>query len=376
MEQVYKYFAFISYSSHDTVWGKRLQRKLENYRMPTTLCRDHGWQRKPMKPVFFAPTDIQPGELSEELKQRLTASRNLIVICSPASARSVWVGREIAFFHSLGRTKNIFFFIVDGKPHSRDKATECFNPVVEELGLPEQLGVNIHEKNYKWRVMNRERAYVQLITKLLGIEFDAIWQRHKRRMLEKAAAWLSGGIIVLMSLVGVWQMGLPFDAVISLNESTECNDKLPPLKDAVVTIALDNEVKADTIASVAERAVFVNVPSRLAGMKARVTFSCRDFMDVDTVMPISRDMALHIRRDTAVYGNVCFRLWNPRTEQTVSGCRVEIAGYKAVSDADGYVSLYIPLSEQCKSYCIRASVPLLDSVLYMPCVKSQIICVK
>ena len=125
MEQVYKYFAFISYSSHDTVWGKRLQRKLENYRMPTTLCRDHGWQRKPMKPVFFAPTDIQPGELSEELKQRLTASRNLIVICSPASARSVWVGREIAFFHSLGRTKNIFFFIVDGKPHSRDKATEC-----------------------------------------------------------------------------------------------------------------------------------------------------------------------------------------------------------------------------------------------------------
>ena len=213
--------------------------------------------------------------------------------------------------------------------------------------------------------MNRERAYVQLITKLLGIEFDAIWQRHKRRMLEKAAAWLSGGIIVLMSLVGVWQMGLPFDAVISLNESTECNDKLPPLKDAVVTIALDNEVKAD-----------VNVPSRLAGMKARVTFSCRDFMNVDTVMPISRDMALHIRRDTAVYGNVCFRLWNPRTEQTVSGCRVEIAGYKAVSDADGYVSLYIPLSEQCKLYSIRASVPLLDSVLYMPCVKSQIICVK
>lgn len=38
MEQQYKYFAFISYNSHDTSWGKKLQRKLEGYRMPATLC--------------------------------------------------------------------------------------------------------------------------------------------------------------------------------------------------------------------------------------------------------------------------------------------------------------------------------------------------
>ena len=32
-----------------------------------------------------------------------------------------------------------------------------------------------------WMEQEQERAYVQLITKLLGIEFDAIWQRHKRQ---------------------------------------------------------------------------------------------------------------------------------------------------------------------------------------------------
>ena len=68
MEQTqFKYFAFISYNSKDTEWGKKVQKKLEGYKMPATLCSEHGWARKPIKPVFFAPTDIQPGGLSEEV---------------------------------------------------------------------------------------------------------------------------------------------------------------------------------------------------------------------------------------------------------------------------------------------------------------------
>ena len=105
MGQEFKYFAFISYNSHDTAWGKKLQRKLEGYRMPATLCSKHGWERKPINPVFFAPSDIQPGILTEELKDRLRTSKHLIVICSPHSAQSEGVGKEIEFFYSLGRTE-------------------------------------------------------------------------------------------------------------------------------------------------------------------------------------------------------------------------------------------------------------------------------
>lgn len=85
---VFRYFAFISYNSKDLAWGKRLHRKLEHYRMPATLCSERGWKRKPMDPVFFAPYEIQPGGLDEELKKRLRESKNLIVICSPNSAKS------------------------------------------------------------------------------------------------------------------------------------------------------------------------------------------------------------------------------------------------------------------------------------------------
>lgn len=111
-KSTFKYYAFISYNSKDTAWGKRLQHKLEHYRMPATLCRQRGWKRKPIDPVFFAPNDIQPGKLTDELKSRLHQSRNLIVICSPNSAQSKWVGEEIDYFHSLGRDDNIHLFII------------------------------------------------------------------------------------------------------------------------------------------------------------------------------------------------------------------------------------------------------------------------
>lgn len=74
--------------------------------------------------MFFAPTDIQPGGLTAELQERLKASQNLIVICSPHSAKSKWVGQEITFFHSLGRTEHIHFFIVEA---SRTAATKKQN---------------------------------------------------------------------------------------------------------------------------------------------------------------------------------------------------------------------------------------------------------
>ena len=34
-----EYFAFISYSSKDIEWGKRLQQKLEHYKLPLAVRR-------------------------------------------------------------------------------------------------------------------------------------------------------------------------------------------------------------------------------------------------------------------------------------------------------------------------------------------------
>lgn len=373
MAQDFKYYAFISYNSKDTVWGKRVQRKLEHYRMPATLCNERGWKRTPIRPVFFAPTDIQPGGLTDELQERLKASRNLVVICSPNSAQSDWVGKEIEFFHSLGRTSNIHFFIVDGKPHSGDPSTECFNPVIDKLGLPEILGANIHERNYRWPWLNKERAYVQLVSKLLGVEFDAIWQRHKRLLFRKALAWFFGIAAVIAALVAVWIGNQPFDTTVRLNEASVHNDQLPPMHDAVVTISLDNESKSDTILSIDQTGQFTNIPHRYLEKEVQMSFACPDFLPLDTTLLLNRDVTLNIHRDPKVYGQVSFGLWNPETETFITGTRLEVAGQVVTTDKEGHVSLFVPLEKQRKTYQVKAPFPLYNDMLTMPCGESDVL---
>lgn len=373
MSDNFKYFAFISYSSHDIEWGKRLQKRLEHYRLPATLCSEHNLPRNPIKPVFFAPTDIQPGGLTEELQERLRSSRHLIVICSPHSAKSEWVGKEIEFFYSLGRTENIHFFIVDGKPHSGNPETECFNPIIKKLGLPEILGANINEKIYRQPWLNRERACVQLISKLLGVEFDTIWQRHKRQLVTKIAAYTTATMLLLVSLFGVWLNSRPVDVKISLNEASKHNENLPPLKNAVVTMILDNEMKTDTIRTIDSPVVFTNIPHRFLKKQAAFTVSCRDFLNVDTVLNLSKNVALGIKRDPNVYGNVHFYIYNPKKEEFVTNALVQIEGVETVSNEKGFVSVFIPMELQKQEYQLNASFQLSNSIIVMPCGESDII---
>lgn len=376
MDNSFKYFAFISYSSKDTAWGKKLQKKLEGYRMPATLCNEHGWKRKPMYPVFFAPTDIQPGGLTEEIQERLRASHHLIVICSPNSAQSEWVGREIAYFHSLGRTKNIHFFIVEGSPHSGNPETQCFNPVIKEFGLPEILGANIHEKIYRWPWLNKERAYVQLISKLLGVEFDAVWQRHKRLMARKAVLWTIGTIAIIATMFGIWKANQNFDAEIRLNETSVHNSNLPPLKNAVVTLRLDNETKSDTIRSLDTCIIFSNIPHRYLNKEVMFSISCPTFKDSTMAIVFAPNMTLDICRNEHYYGDVSFRLYNPDTETYLNSVGIKIAGIETISDSNGCVSVFVPLERQQQYYIITCPLSLENDTIFMPCGVSDVVVVK
>lgn len=376
MEQQFKYFAFISYSSHDTKWGKRLHKKLESYSIPSTLCKKHGWKRKPLNPIFFAPYEIQPGSLSEELKDRLRESRNLIVICSPNSAQSYWVGLEIEFFHQLGRTKNIHFFIIDGVPNSGDKTTECFNNKIRELGIPEILGANIHEKVYRWSWLNRERAYVQIVTKLLGVEFDSIWQRHKRMLWQKMTLWLMGLTAVVAALMGTWLANRPVDVEISLNETSVHNNNLPPLHDAVITLMLDNERKTDTLHAMGSTTTFTNIPANMIGKEVRVLFMCEDWCTTDTTLELNKNITLNISRDINAFGHVRFTLYDSQVTP-IAGKTINISGVKATSNAQGVVDAIIPIEKQNIIYNLTSSeVSLADTIIDAKCGDSDAVFTK
>lgn len=353
-----------------------MQKKLEGYRMPATLCSERGWKRKPMDPTFFAPYDIQPGDLTEEIKSRLRASRNLIVVCSPASAQSEWVGKEIAYFHELGRDKEIYFFIIKGVPHSGDPATECFNPVTEELRIPEILGVNIHEKIFRWPWMNRERAYLQLISKMLGVEFDMLWRRHRRRMVRNGVLWTLGGAGVAAAVAGVWLTQRPTDVAVRLQERSESAPMLPPVSDAVVTLKVGSETKSDTVSGKEAEASFLNIPGKYIGREARITVSCDYFFPVDTVVTLSRDVTVAMRRDPKAFGDIRVELLDKNTLSCVADMDVTVDGVAVRSDADGIVTLTVPLTRQKPKYAVRILKTGQTDTIYMPRGENDLIVVE
>ncbi len=377
----YSYYAFISYSSKDAKWAKWLLRRLENYSLPSVTWKQILKTRKfnqilkmrehPIQPVFLDCAEIQPGVLEEVLRENLRESQYLIVIASPNSAKSKWVGDEIKYFHSLGREKNIFFLIVDG-----DKPEEYFHPVLKELGMPEMLGADVNYKYSKFKKINRDRAYIQIISKLLGLKFDDLWKRHRRRLIKNISMSVVGAILVIAALIGVWVANRPVDIDVQLTEKSFHNENLPPLKNAIVTLCLDDEIKIDTISDLDDFASFVNVPHFNLGTKVGLSIVCRDWQTIDTTIVLARQMNIDMQRNVHVYGDVDFSVWNSSTERSVPNFAITVDKYDVVSDDKGRVRLFIPLEEQRTAYKVKSSIPLVYDFVHLPHGENDVVIIK
>ena len=117
------YFAFISYKREDAKWADWLQNKLENYKLPSNLGGKDNLP-KAIRPVFKDTTELNPTYLPQQIKEALADSKYLIVVCSPLSAQSEWVNKEVETFIDMGKTDFIIPFIIVGEPHSEEAKSE------------------------------------------------------------------------------------------------------------------------------------------------------------------------------------------------------------------------------------------------------------
>lgn len=83
-------------------------------------------------------------DLGGAIDAALRASRYLVVICSPAAARSIWVNAEVRAFKRMGRADRIMCLVVDGEPNATDRGRaelECFCPALRhELDAAGEIG--------------------------------------------------------------------------------------------------------------------------------------------------------------------------------------------------------------------------------------------
>lgn len=381
MEQQYTYYAFVSYRSSDEKWAKWLQEKIEGYRLPTTIQHENtDLPKSRLRPCFRYHTDIQPNELKTELRNKLEQSKYLLVICSPRSAQSPWVGAEIDTFVELGRRDRIIPVIVEGRPYSDDPATECYNPSLlkhfphsDDINQDREiLGVNIHEEGSGSAYMKRERAVMQVVSRMLNVSFDRIWQRQKRRIIRRTIFSVIGALLVLASLIAVWIMNQPFDSRVMLYESSPAVEALPPMHNAVVTLTLPDEERTDTIRSFDEEVLFRYLPARLKNQEVAVHVEAPDYLPLDTIVMLNNILSLPLARDPQVYGSLsAVVLVNGNIAPSK---RIMVENFDITTDAAGRFTLFIPLEQQKKSYFITDPADAsLSITLHAPCGRNDII---
>lgn len=168
-----EYYAFVSYKSEDIDWAIWFQHELEHYHLPASL-NGRSDLPKELRPVFRDLDELSAGNLPDQIRRALANSANLVVICSPMSAKSPWVNREVEMFISLGKTDKIFPFIIEG-----DSPQDFFPPAL--LNLPkkeERLGGDVNKNG-------KDAAFVKVVAGMLGVGFDTLWERYEKEKAEE-----------------------------------------------------------------------------------------------------------------------------------------------------------------------------------------------
>ncbi|HEX5007719.1 MAG TPA: toll/interleukin-1 receptor domain-containing protein [Hyphomonadaceae bacterium] len=132
-----QFAAFISYSSHDAAFARRLHKALERYRVPQGVGT-FNLAGKPNRvaPVFLDRAELSSGELGAAIASAIENSTALVVICSPHAAASEWVDKEIRHFVQTGRVRRIFAIIASGEPFASSHGAsghECFPAALREM---------------------------------------------------------------------------------------------------------------------------------------------------------------------------------------------------------------------------------------------------
>ncbi|MDB4673603.1 toll/interleukin-1 receptor domain-containing protein, partial [Verrucomicrobiales bacterium] len=216
-----KYWAFISYSSHDRKEAKWLHRALETYRIPSTLAGKIDPSGAPtskyLRPIFFDRSELSASsDLSSWIRHAMMSSRYLIVLCSPSAAASHWVNEEIRFFKESGKYSQIFGVISDGVPYASDRENtvagvtnelECFPPALR-YGVPNGSGsIDWDQRSDPFaadlRHEGRRLTIMKLVAGILDVDFDTIYNRHERMRRRKNTLRLSA---ILFSIVLVFSI--------------------------------------------------------------------------------------------------------------------------------------------------------------------------
>ncbi|MEM7408354.1 MAG: toll/interleukin-1 receptor domain-containing protein [Pseudomonadota bacterium] len=201
----------MSYSHADSAFASRFHQDLERWRAGRGLRgRDTPTGPVPsnLRPIFRDRDDFAGGgTLGEATNEALEDSDFLILLCSPASARSAYVNEEIRSFKAMGGSERIIPVIVEGEPGHPER--NCFpEALIRKIGPDGQLTDEIEDRlaaDARSVGDGPRRALAKVIAGLLGVSFDEIVRRAEAA--EQRRNRIVAGVASMMTVLAVLAAG-------------------------------------------------------------------------------------------------------------------------------------------------------------------------
>jgi len=188
-----RYMAFLSYSHQDAAIADWLHETLEEFKVPPQLIgrlTDQGPVPKKLAPIFRDRQELAAAaDLSDEIEEAIAASRFLIILCSPAAAKSRWINEEISNFKRIHREDRILAAIVDGEPFASDipgrEDEECFPEALrfhfDSRGRPTKQQAEPIAADLREHGDGRKMGMLKIAAGMLGVGLDDLAQREAQR---------------------------------------------------------------------------------------------------------------------------------------------------------------------------------------------------
>ena len=207
---VFKYRAFLSYSHADTKRAKWLHGRLESFPIDKELVgRETGAGPIPksLRPIFRDRDEFTAGHgLAEQTIAALDASAALIVLCSPASAKSRYVNEEVRLFKSRHPDRPVIPVIAEGQPGNPE--TEPF-PLAVRFAIAADGSITadpVEVLAADIAADGEEVALAKVVAPLIGLGTDEVFQRAQRAQRRRQRFWIAGlsGVAIVLAGLAVW----------------------------------------------------------------------------------------------------------------------------------------------------------------------------
>ena len=220
-----KYTAFISYrhKTPDEAVAKRLHSLIENFRIPGKVKRSSG--KKRMGTVFRDQEELPLSkDLGADIRTALDNSEWLIVLCSPDYLESQWCQAELDYFISIGKRDRILTVLVKGEPYEAFPEQLTHDTDGDGVREIEPLAADVRADSVAASLRKLSREKLRILAPMLGVSFDDLRQRARRRKTRVIAAVTAAGFAAMAAF---------------LIYSISMNDRIATQRD----LAMDNQMQ-------------------------------------------------------------------------------------------------------------------------------------